>query len=144
MVDTGQSLAELLPVPHRPYLRAYEALDRAGVDVRGMAHITGGGLVDNPPRLFPAGVGMEIDLGSWAVPPLFELIVRQAGVERSEAFRALNMGVGFLFIVPAAAREQALSALREAGEQPWEIGRMVAGRGVAFVGGPLGHPLEAS
>ena len=140
----GQSLAELLPVPHRPYLRAYEALDRAGVDVRGMAHITGGGLVDNPPRLFPAGVGMEIDLGSWAVPPLFELIVRQAGVERSEAFRALNMGVGFLFIVPAAAREQALSALREAGEQPWEIGRMVAGRGVAFVGGPLGHPLEAS
>lgn len=130
----GERLEDLLTIPHRAYLGAFEALTRAGVDVRGMAHITGGGLVDNPPRVFPAGVGMRVDLGSWTVPPLFELIVREAGVERAEAFRALNMGVGFLLIVPPEGRETALGALRGAGEAPWVLGEMVAGEGVTFGG----------
>lgn len=130
----GQTLAALLPVPHRAYVAAHDALKDAGVDVRGMAHITGGGLIDNPPRVFPPGVGMTIDTASWTVPPLFRLIVREAQVERAEAFRALNMGVGFLFIVPAAEADAALSALRGAGEQPWVIGEMVAGEGVTLGG----------
>lgn len=131
----GERLGNLLTAPHRAYLGAFGALASAGVDVRGMAHITGGGLVDNPPRVFPAGVGMRVNLGSWTVPPLFELIVREAGVERGEAFRALNMGVGFLLIVPPGEREAALTALRGAGEAPWVIGEMVAGEGVTFGGG---------
>ena len=130
----GQTLTEVLPVPHRAYLAAFDALENAGVDVRGMAHITGGGLVDNPPRVFPQGIGMSVDTDSWTVPPVFELIVRQAQVSRAEAFRALNMGVGFLFIVPAVQLEQALDTLRGAGEQPWHLGEMVAGQGVAFTG----------
>ena len=100
-----------------------------------MAHITGGGLVDNPPRVFPAGVGMRIETTSWTVPPVFELIVQRAQVERREAFRALNMGVGFLFIVPAAQQASALDALAAAGERPWVIGEMIAGQGVTFAGG---------
>ncbi|WP_198296305.1 phosphoribosylformylglycinamidine cyclo-ligase [Deinococcus sp. DB0503] len=132
----GERLADLLTVPHRAYLGALDALQAAGVDVRGMAHITGGGLVDNPPRIFPAGVGMRVNTASWTVPPLFELIVQQAGVAREEAFRALNMGVGFLFIVPAAQGEAALAALRSAGESPWVIGEMVPGSGVTFDGVP--------
>uniref|UniRef100_UPI002869CE76 phosphoribosylformylglycinamidine cyclo-ligase n=1 Tax=Deinococcus sp. TaxID=47478 RepID=UPI002869CE76 len=104
----GRTLADVLPVPHRAYVPAFEALQVAGVDVRGMAHITGGGLVDNPPRVFPSGIGMRVDTASWTVPPVFELIVNRAQVGRQEAFRALNMGVGFLFIVPAAQRERAL------------------------------------
>ncbi|WP_034385041.1 phosphoribosylformylglycinamidine cyclo-ligase [Deinococcus sp. YIM 77859] len=128
----GERLADLLTVPHRAYLGAFDALAAAGVDVRGMAHITGGGLVDNPPRIFPAGVGLRVDASSWRVPPLFELIVRRAGVAREEAFRALNMGVGFLFIVPAVQREAALAALRGAGEAPWVMGEMVSGTGVTF------------
>lgn len=128
----GERLEELLTVPHRAYLGAFDALMTAGVDVRGMAHITGGGLIDNPPRVFPDGVGMRVDLSSWTVPPLFDLIVRRAGVERQEAFRALNMGVGFLFIVPGAQREEALTTLRAAGESPWVIGEMVAGNGVTL------------
>lgn len=128
----GQKLADMLPVPHRSYLPAFDTLEKAEVDVRGMAHITGGGLVDNPPRVFPEGIGMSINTQSWTVPPLFELIVRQAGVERAEAFRALNMGVGFLFIVPATQQAQALAALEAAGEQPWVIGQMVQGAGVSF------------
>ncbi|PTA68932.1 phosphoribosylformylglycinamidine cyclo-ligase [Deinococcus arcticus] len=132
----GQTLAQVLPVPHRAYLHAFAALQAAGVDVRGMAHITGGGLVDNPPRVFPQGLGMQIDLGSWTVPAVFELIVARAQVGREEAFRALNMGVGFLFIVPAAQEASALAALQAAGEQPWTIGEMVPGQGVAFRGTP--------
>ncbi|ADY26298.1 phosphoribosylformylglycinamidine cyclo-ligase [Deinococcus proteolyticus MRP] len=128
----GERLEDLLTVPHRAYLKAFDALEAAGVDVRGMGHITGGGLVDNPPRVFPQGIGMQVDLSSWTVPPVFELIVQRAGVERREAFRALNMGVGFLFIVPAAQREEALAALRGAGEQPWVIGEMVKGQGVTL------------
>ncbi|MFC3833164.1 MULTISPECIES: phosphoribosylformylglycinamidine cyclo-ligase [Deinococcus] len=131
----GRTLADVLPVPHRAYLPAYDALHSAGVDVRGMAHITGGGLVDNPPRVFPAGVGMRIETTSWTVPPVFELIVQRAQVERREAFRALNMGVGFLFIVPAAQQASALDALAAAGERPWVIGEMIAGQGVTFAGG---------
>lgn len=128
----GQMLQDLLTVPHRAYLHAFDALHKAGVEVRGMAHITGGGLLDNPPRVFPDGIGMQIDLGSWTVPPLFELIVKRAQVERREAFRALNMGVGFLFIVPQAQLSQALATLQGAGEQPWHIGAMVRGEGVTL------------
>lgn len=133
--DLGhKTLAEVLPVPHRAYLHAFDALEKAGVDVRGMAHITGGGLVDNPPRIFPTGIGMQINTASWTVPPVFELIVQRAQVSRDEAFRALNMGVGFLFIVPAEQQEAAMSALQAAGEQPWVIGQMAQGQGVTFTG----------
>lgn len=131
----GRTLTELLPVPHRAYLPALDALETGGVDVRGMAHITGGGLVDNPPRVFPQGIGLEVDTASWEVPPLFELIVKQAQVSREEAFRALNMGVGFLFIIPAAQAELALQTLHAAGETPWVIGQMVPGAGVTFRAG---------
>ncbi|GBF05349.1 phosphoribosylaminoimidazole synthetase [Deinococcus aerius] len=132
----GERLEDLLTVPHRAYLGAFDALLAADVDIRGMAHITGGGLIDNPPRVFPNGVGMRVDTSSWTVPPLFDLIVRRAGVERSEAFRALNMGVGFLFIVPGAQREEALTTLRTAGESPWVIGEMVTGSGVTLAEAP--------
>jgi phosphoribosylformylglycinamidine cyclo-ligase len=131
----GRTLADVLPVPHRAYVSAFDALRAADIDVRGMAHITGGGLVDNPPRVFPDGVGMRVDTGSWTVPPVFELIVARAEVGRHEAFRALNMGVGFLFIVPAEQRGRALAALDAAGERPWVIGEMVPGHGVRFTGG---------
>ncbi|GGR81934.1 phosphoribosylformylglycinamidine cyclo-ligase [Deinococcus sedimenti] len=130
----GQTLAQILPVPHRAYLHAFDALERAGIDIRGMAHITGGGLIDNPPRVFPQGIGMQIDTSSWTVPPVFELIVQRAQVARHEAFRALNMGVGFLFILPAQQAQAALDALKAAGEQPWVIGQMVEGEGVTFTG----------
>ena len=121
-------------MPHRAYLHAFDALERAGIDVRGMAHITGGGLIDNPPRVFPPGIGMQIDTASWTVPPVFELIVQRAQVARQEAFRALNMGVGFLFILPAAQAGAALDTLKAAGEQPWVIGQMTEGQGVTFTG----------
>lgn len=128
----GRSIEEALLVPHREYVHAFQALREGGVEVRGMAHITGGGLVDNPPRVFPEGLGMLLQEGSWPVPPLFSLIVEAGGVERQEAYRALNMGLGFLFIVPQAQAETALKLLAGAGETPYQVGEMVPGSGVRF------------
>lgn len=130
--ELGGTLAQALLAPHRCYLAAYEALLAAGCDVRGMAHITGGGLIDNPPRIFPAGVGLRIDLSSWSVPPLFALIVQRSGASLHDAFHALNMGVGYLFMLPASQADAALLALRSGGEQPWVIGELVAGQGVTL------------
>jgi phosphoribosylformylglycinamidine cyclo-ligase len=72
----------------------------AGADVRGLAHITGGGLIDNPPRIFPPGLGAVIRRGSWPEPPIFGLIQRLGKVADAEMFRVFNMGLGMLAIVP--------------------------------------------
>ena len=136
--ELGRSLQDALLIPHRSYLAAYRALKEAGLDVRAMSHITGGGLTDNPPRVLPAGLGLRFELGSYAVPPLFERIVSRSGVARREAYRALNMGVGFLFMLPAGQLEAALSALRGQGESPWVIGEVVSGAGVELRGLPAG------
>ncbi|PYE56576.1 phosphoribosylformylglycinamidine cyclo-ligase [Deinococcus yavapaiensis] len=130
--DLGTSISDALLVAHRSYLAAFDALTSAGVDVRGMSHITGGGLVDNPPRVLPQGLGIVFREGSWEIPPLFTLIEREGGVSRGEAYRALNMGVGFLFMLPADEVSAALSALRSAGETPFVIGEVEAGSGVRF------------
>ncbi|MGY2893058.1 phosphoribosylformylglycinamidine cyclo-ligase [Deinococcus sp. UYEF24] len=132
--DLNGTLQDALLAPHRCYLPAFEALLAGGIDVRGMSHITGGGLIDNPPRIFPDGLGMEVDLDSWTLPPLFRLIVERGQVSVHDAFHALNMGVGFLFVVPAEGRQQALRALQDAGETPWVIGQMQVGQGVTLVG----------
>lgn len=134
----GATIADALLAPHRAYGPAFDALTGAGVEVRGMAHITGGGLIDNPPRVFPAGLGMEITEGSWPVLPIFELIVREGRVSSHDAYHALNMGLGFLFIVPGEQAPQAQVALTAAGEAPYLIGRMAPGAGVAFMGGRAG------
>ena len=130
--ELNGTLQDALLAPHRCYLPAFEALVGAGVDVKGMSHITGGGLIDNPPRIFPDGLGMRVNTGSWTVPPLFRLIAERGNVSQHDAFHALNMGVGFLFMVSAQQREQAMKVLRDAGQQPWVIGEMVAGQGVTF------------
>ena len=138
--ELGGTLLDALLAPHRCYLPAFEALMGAGIDVKGMSHITGGGLIDNPPRIFPQGLGMQVDTDSWTLPPLFRLIVERGNVSQRDAFHALNMGVGFLFMVPARQRQQAMTALQDAGQQPWVIGEMVPGRGVTFEPSGGGQP----
>jgi len=130
--ELGTSIQDALLAPHREYVKAYDALRAAGVDVRGMAHLTGGGLVDNPPRVFPAGLGAVIFEDSWPVPPLFRLVCEHGHVDRHEAYRALNMGLGFLFMLPAEQEDAALNALRAAQETPYVVGRMQPGQGVTF------------
>jgi phosphoribosylformylglycinamidine cyclo-ligase len=85
-------------------------LARAGV-VTGMAHITGGGLIDNVPRMLPTGLSVEIDSDRWEVPPVFTQLVQMGDVRRSEYHRVLNMGIGFVLATRASDAESVLAAL---------------------------------
>jgi len=109
----GQSVGEALLAVHRCYLAEVEAL-RAAVPLKALAHITGGGLFDNLPRALPDGLGASIRRGSWEIPPIFTYLVEQGHVAESEAFHALNMGLGMLVIIPAEALTAALAAVPEA------------------------------
>ena len=129
--ELGQSIGEALLAVHRPYLAEIRQLWAAEVDVRGLAHITGGGLIDNPPRIFPAGLGARLHLGSWPVPPLFPLIQQQTAVFDQEMFHVFNMGLGMLLVV--AAEEVAL-VQDTLGDGVFLVGEMIKGdQSVALV-----------
>jgi len=110
----GQSIGEALLAIHRPYLREVTTLWEAGVPIHALAHITGGGLYDNLPRVLPGGLGAAIQRESWDIPPIFELLVRLGQLSEREAFHAFNMGLGMLVVVPPEATDAALRALPEA------------------------------
>jgi phosphoribosylformylglycinamidine cyclo-ligase len=94
-----------------------------------MAHITGGGVYDNLPRILPEGCGAIIRRGSWSVPPIFELLVSAGTIAEHDAYHAFNMGLGMLVIVPAHALSDTLATLPEASH----VGEVVAGTGVTLV-----------
>lgn len=120
----GRSVGEALLVPTRLYPRAVASVLSAGVDVRAMSHITGGGLPGNFPRVLPEGLGLRIE-GRWERPAIFDLIQRGAGVDEHEMRRAFNLGIGFVVVVPASEAARASEALRSVGESPVAIGRIV-------------------
>jgi len=124
----GQSIGEALLVPHRCYVHEYTALKQAGVPIHALAHITGGGIIDNLPRALPAGLGAHIRRGSWQIPAIFELLVAAGNVSEHDAFHAFNMGVGMCVIVPASAVASVNATLPEARM----IGEVVVSEGVHF------------
>jgi phosphoribosylformylglycinamidine cyclo-ligase len=106
----GMSIDDALLAVHCSYLPHVRALQAASVAIHGLAHITGGGFVENVPRVLPDGLAAEIRAGSWAVPPIFELIQELGAVSNDEMLRVFNMGVGMLLAVPAAQADAALAA----------------------------------
>ncbi len=129
-----RTVGDVLLTPTRLYTRAARSLQER-VEVRAMAHITGGGLLENVPRVLPSGLGCEIDPDSWPAPAVFDWLRTLAVLPDATLYRTWNMGVGFVFVVPAAQREEALAALAECGEAACEIGRVVEGSGVRLMGG---------
>jgi phosphoribosylformylglycinamidine cyclo-ligase len=121
-----------LLAPTRIYARAAAAL-RAACDVRAMAHITGGGIPGNLPRVLPAGLAARVDEGSWPAPAVFTWLAG-LGVERDEMRRVFNGGLGFVAVVEAADAAQALEACAAAGCEAWRIGEVVPGEGVEYAG----------
>jgi phosphoribosylformylglycinamidine cyclo-ligase len=95
--------------------------------IKGLAHVTGGGLVDNIPRILPAGVGVEIRLDAWDVPPIFKFMQRLGNVPEREMFRTFNMGVGMVIICAGADVGRITSHVGAQGETCRRIGRVVAG-----------------
>jgi len=128
--ELGGSLGDALLAVHRPYGEAVRRLQAAGVDLHGLAHITGGGVIDNLPRILPDGVGAVIERGTWPEPPLFGLIQQTGGISADEMFHVFNMGIGMLAVIPAAQREPALGALTG---EVYAVGEIVAGPNVVTV-----------
>ncbi|HLJ62032.1 MAG TPA: phosphoribosylformylglycinamidine cyclo-ligase [bacterium] len=128
-----EPLADALLRPHRCYVRTVLDL-RERVDVRAIAHVTGGGIPGNLVRVLPEGCRAAVDRGRWPVPPLFALIQRRGRVADGEMWRAFNMGLGLLLVVPRAQAADAVARLERAGERTWVVGEIVGGsRGVELV-----------
>ena len=111
---------------HRSYLHVIQKLVAAGL-TNGMAHITGGGITENLPRILPKGTGAQIELGSWPVLPIFEHLRELGQVSQDEMMRTFNMGVGLIAVIPAAKFTRAKTLLDRAKEKFFVIGRIVKG-----------------
>ena len=123
----GCSIGEVLLGVHRSYLQPVQQLWEAGVQVSGLAHITGGGIIDNLPRILPAGIGAVIRRGSWPEPPIFSLIQSEGNIPDDEMFHVFNMGLGMLVIV---SPEQTVLAESTLGSDIFCVGEIVAGQDV--------------
>jgi phosphoribosylformylglycinamidine cyclo-ligase len=131
--DLGETVGEALLRTHRSYLPVIKPLLGNGL-IKGMAHITGGGITDNLPRILPPGTAAEVRRHSWIVPPLFAWLATAGGVPLDEQYRAFNMGLGLVVAVSATDAGRAATMLGDAGESPVVVGRVVAGTpGVVYV-----------
>ena len=125
--EIGRSLGDALLTVHRSYLKPVRALLTAGL-LRGAAHITGGGITDNTPRMLPKSLSVAIDTNSWKIPALFEVLRRIGNIPDDDFRRTLNLGVGMILAVPARAAARAEVILSRSGESAFRIGTVVAHR----------------
>jgi phosphoribosylformylglycinamidine cyclo-ligase len=134
VAELGTTIGDALLAPHRSYLPLVRPLlERQSV--RGLAHITGGGITENLPRVLPEGCAAEIDLKSWDVPAVFRLLQQRGQIAREEMFRAFNMGIGLVIVCAARDAERVINMLARAGEpHAVRIGFIVSGnRQVAYL-----------
>src|SRR6185369_14643343 len=120
--ELGMTAGEALLLPHLSYLNPLDGLLNRGV-IKGQAHITGGGLTDNIPRILPEGTAVRIEKGSWPIPPLFELLRQLGNVSQSEMYRTFNMGVGMVIVCARGDVDAIETHLREC----YRIGTVVSG-----------------
>jgi phosphoribosylformylglycinamidine cyclo-ligase len=126
----GKSLGDELLTPTRIYVKSILELMKS-VDIKAMAHITGGGIPGNLKRVIPAGLEARIASSSWSPPPIFRLLAELGQVDASDMFQTFNMGIGFILIVSPEEVERALAGLRQMGEVPFILGEVSTGeRGV--------------
>jgi phosphoribosylformylglycinamidine cyclo-ligase len=131
--ELGRSLGDELLAPHRCYWPAIQPL-LARDWLKGLVHITGGGITDNTPRILPSGTRAEVRLGSWPVLPIFDLIAKWGNVPEDDMLRTFNMGLGMLLIVSQRALAKVVAALKGRREKFWTVGRIVRGRpGVKYL-----------
>jgi phosphoribosylformylglycinamidine cyclo-ligase len=124
--ELEMTAGEALLLPHLSYLKPLDGLLDQGV-IKGLAHITGGGLTDNIPRILPEGTAVKIDKASWTTPPLFELLRRLGNVSDSEMYRTFNMGIGMVIVCSSSDAPVIQKHLRDRGESCYAIGEVVTG-----------------
>jgi phosphoribosylformylglycinamidine cyclo-ligase len=125
--EVGDTVAGALLRTHRSYLTCMRPLLERKL-VKGMAHITGGGIPGNLSRILPAAIDARVHRGTWTIPPLFSFLQKSGQVSDDEMFRAFNMGIGMIVVVGSAQTDVALGELKDAGEDPKVIGEIVAGQ----------------
>jgi phosphoribosylformylglycinamidine cyclo-ligase len=132
--ELGMTIGDALLAPHRSYLGVVRPLIECDV-VKGLAHITGGGITENLPRILPEGCAADVDLQGWTVPPIFQLLQQHGGIARDEMFRAFNMGVGLVIVCAARDAERVINMANLAGEpNAFRLGFVVVGeRSVRYV-----------
>ena len=126
-----RTLGDVLLTPTKIYVKALMPLFEADL-VHGVAHITGGGFIENVPRMLPEGLAARIELGSWPVPPIFDVIERTGDVDHMEMFNIFNMGIGMVIALDASQADKAIEILASHGERASVIGKIVEGEGVTI------------
>lgn len=130
----GAKLGDVLIEPTRIYVKSALKLVEQ-VEVKGMAHITGGGFIENIPRVLPDGVNVDVEYGSWPILPIFDLMQSKGSITNRDMFTTFNMGIGLVVVVPADQASDALRIAAELGEQAYRIGTVTEGsRIVTFTG----------
>jgi phosphoribosylformylglycinamidine cyclo-ligase len=127
-----QTLGEALVTPTRLYVKCALAAIRSG-HVKGLAHITGGGITENLPRCLPEGLDALIDLDGWTPPPVFGWLAKSAGIEKAEMLRTFNCGIGLIAVTDVATSGHVIDAFQECGDKAMRIGNLVRGTGEAKV-----------
>lgn len=127
----NETYADALLRPTRIYVRTVLELLKS-FDIKGIAHITGGGFIENIPRIFPEGIGCEIDVSSFTAPPVYKLIRERSGLDNAKLFNTFNMGIGMVLCVDAAVAGDVCRAAEKLGEKAFVIGRTESGSGVSI------------
>jgi phosphoribosylformylglycinamidine cyclo-ligase len=130
----GRSLGEVLLTPTRIYVKSVLGVLKGGARIKGMAHITGGGITENLDRVLPEGCDARVVRGAWQVPRIFDVLREASGLGEAELYRTFNMGVGMALVLSPADAPRVAVELRASGETVWEIGEIVAGSGEVTYG----------
>lgn len=130
--ELGQTLGEALLTPTKIYVKS--VLDLISkVEVKGISHITGGGFIENVPRMLPEGAKAVIEEGSYPIPPIFTLLEEKGGVERMSMYNTFNMGIGMVICTSEENAQKAMEILKENGETAYKIGKIAEGSGIDIV-----------
>ncbi|WP_079914027.1 phosphoribosylformylglycinamidine cyclo-ligase [Paenibacillus sp. 32352] len=130
----GGKLGDVVLEPTKIYVKSVLAALKK-VQLKGLAHITGGGFIENIPRMLPADVNVEIDYGSWPILPIFQLMQKDGNISNNDMFRTFNMGIGMVIVVSEEQAAEAAAIFEQHGEQVYTLGRVTAGeRVVTFTG----------
>ncbi len=121
------TLAETLLKPTNIYVKPVLKLLEQGIKVRGMSHITGGGIPGNLPRCFPKKLGAVVDVASWRQPEIFNWLQQTGGVAQDEMYRVFNCGIGFVIVVQRLQADDAMASLKKSGAKPWFLGEVTKG-----------------
>ena len=125
--ELGKTLGEALIAPTKIYVKALRGVKDAGITIKGCSHITGGGFYENIPRMLPDGVCAVVQKDSYEVPAIFKLMAKTGNIEEQMMYNTFNMGLGMVLAVDPADVDKTMDAIREAGDQPYVVGKIEAG-----------------